>query len=95
MKISELKHGQKDVNVKGEIIKVMDVKTFPRMGEPGRVAISRLKDSTGTIDLTLWDEEIDKVKEGQTLEISNATVKQYNGSLQITTGRKGKITVLE
>lgn len=56
---------------------------------------SLIADETGAIQLVLWDENIDKVEEGNTVRISNAFVKVFRGKMQLNLGRYGKIEVLD
>ncbi len=64
---------------------------FSRMGKLGRVCTAKIKDASGTMDLTLWDDAIDAVQEGDTLKLTDCWVKEWNGNLQASTGRNGKI----
>jgi len=65
------------------IVKVVS-KTKPRevSGGAHRVAEALVGDDTGSIYLTLWDDALDKVKEGQILNIKNAYVNLFRGSMR-------------
>lgn len=95
MNISELQPRQREVNVKVEIVEISPVREFDKFGEKGRVASATIKDDSGTMALTLWNEQIDQVKEGDKVEITNGYVNEWQGEKQLTTGRKGTITKLE
>jgi len=56
---------------------------------------SLIADETGAIQLVLWDENINKVNEGDTVRITNAFVKVFRGRMQLNLGRYGKIEVLD
>ena len=90
-KIQTLKPGQRGVDTKGEIVEMSPVKTFTRMGSPGRVVVAVLKDDTGKINLTLWDEEVEEYEEGDEVKIENCSVTEFRGVKQIKTGRNGTI----
>ena len=94
MKINELKPGQGKVNIKGKVTELGTVREFEKFGKPGKVANAKMADDTGKITLTLWNEEIDKVKEGSNVEITNGWVKEYQGEMQVTAGRFGELHVL-
>ena len=44
-------------------------------------------DGTGEIKVTLWNEDIDNVKTGDKIQITNGYVNEWQGELQLTTGR--------
>ena len=91
MNINELSIKEKSVTVKGTIIDISTVKTFARFGNPGKIAVAVLKDETGKIDLTLWDEEADKFKVGDEVVVEDGKVKEFRGVKQISAGTKGSI----
>lgn len=91
MDISEIKKPIKKVFLSGVIVEKNEPRIFSRMGDPGKLAVAVLKDKTGRIDLILWDGDVDLVEEGDEVVLENCFVKEYNGSLQVTTGRNGSI----
>jgi len=94
MAISELKAGQGNVTVEGEITEVQQARTFEKFGKSGKVANAILKDDSGQIKLSLWNEQIDQIKVGSKIRISNGYVSEWNGTLQLTTGKLGKLEVI-
>jgi replication factor A1 len=95
MKISELKPGMRRVDVAGakvlEISQPRDVTT--RAGEQSRVAEAMVSDDSGTVKLTLWNEQIDQVKVNNSVSIENGYVTSFRGETQLNVGRYGKLTV--
>ena len=81
LKISDLLSGMKRVNVIGKIIKMYGIREFTKNGQQRKVATLMLGDDSGTIRVVLWDtnhiELIERgtIKEGNTIEITNATVR--------------------
>ena len=53
------------------------------------------KDETGEIQLTLWNEEIELVPLNAKIRITNGYVKEWNGALQLSAGKYGKIEVIQ
>ena len=92
MNINELQVKQRDVELTVEVTEVGEPREFQRFGTPGRVSSAKVKDSTGEITLTLWNEQIDLVKVGDKLELKECFVNEWQGEKQLTTGRKGTIT---
>jgi len=95
MKIGELKPKQGSVEVVAEVVEISDVKEFQKFGKPGRVANAKIKDDSGEISLTLWNEQIDQISVGDKIEIKDGFVNEWQGNLQITTGRNGTLTKVE
>jgi replication factor A1 len=62
---------------------------------PGQVAEATLKDESGEIKTTLWNENITKVHIGDIVSIENAYVDSYKGDIQLNIGRYGKISKVE
>jgi len=58
------------------------------------VANAVAKDETGDIKITLWNDEIDRIKGGDRVSIQNGYVSEWQGELQVSTGRFGKIEVV-
>ncbi len=94
MKISELKLREGKVEVVGEITDKGETREFIKFGRPGRVATATLKDDSGSVQLTLWNEDIDKVNVGDMVKIENGYVGEWQGEPQLTTGRLGKLEVI-
>ncbi len=94
MAISELKAGQGNVTVEGEITEVAPSRTFEKFGKSGKVANATLKDDSGQIKLSLWNEQVDLVKQGVRVRITNGYVNEWKGELQLTTGKFGKLEIL-
>ncbi|MEM2904251.1 MAG: OB-fold nucleic acid binding domain-containing protein [Candidatus Bathyarchaeia archaeon] len=94
MNISELKDGMRSVNVQGRVTSISSVRNVvTRSGQPGRVATAELVDDSGTVKLTLWNENIDAVAVGDTVQIENGYVTSFRGETQLNVGRYGKISV--
>ncbi|MFQ5406246.1 MAG: OB-fold nucleic acid binding domain-containing protein [Candidatus Micrarchaeia archaeon] len=94
MNISELKSEMGNVSIKAEVVDIEDVREINKMGRTLRVANATLKDESGTIALVLWNENIDKIQVGNTVEIENGYVKSWQDKPQITLGKFGKMTVV-
>lgn len=97
MKISELKSNS---NFDEVVLKIIEKKeprnVIRRYGGTARVCDLIGEDEEGnTIQITLWNEEIDTVEENEKIKIIDGWVKEWNGNLQISTGRNGKIEKIE
>ena len=94
MLIKDLQPKQGKVDVEVEVTEVSPPREFNKFGKMGRVANAKVKDSSGTITLTLWNEEIDKVKVGSKIKITNGYVSEWQGEKQLSAGKFGQIEVL-
>ena len=94
MAIKDLKPKQGNVTITADIIEKGDVREFQKFGKAGRVCNARIKDATGEISMTLWNDEIDQVNAGDTITIENGYVNEWQGEKQLTTGKMGKLEVL-
>lgn len=94
MKISELKVGTGSISLDAEVVSIEPTREINKYGRKLRVANATIKDDSGTITLVLWNDEIDKVKEGAKIKIENGYVNEWQGNPQLTLGKFGKMTVL-
>lgn len=95
MAIKDLKAKEGNVDLVVEITDKANVREFQKFGKPGRVCNAKAKDDTGEIVLTLWNDDVDKVKVGDKVHIINGYVGEWQGELQLGTGRYGKLEVIE
>ena len=95
MKISELEFNQRKVEVEAVVQEIGEVKEFSKFGNPGRVTAATIKDDSGEVQLTLWNEQIDLVKKGDKIRITNGYIKEWQGEKQLNIGRYGELEVLE
>jgi ssDNA-binding replication factor A large subunit len=95
MKISDLKSGTGNVNITAEIVSIEAPReVMGKFGKRLRVASAKLKDDSGEITLSLWNEDTDKFAQGDKVSITDGWVSDYKGELRISAGRSGKIVKL-
>jgi len=93
-KITELRAGMSRVDVAATVIQMSEPRDVTtRRGEQMKVATARVKDDSGEINLTLWNEQIDQVKVGNAVKIENGYTTSFRGETQLNVGRYGKLTV--
>ncbi len=92
--IKDLKPKQAKVEIEAEVVEISPVREFNKFGKVGRVANAKIKDSSGQITLTLWNEEIEKVKVGNKIHITNGYVSEWQGDKQLSAGRFGQLEVI-
>ncbi len=95
MNIKELTPKMGNVELVAEVADIGAVREFNKFGKAGRVATAKLKDDTGEIELSLWNEQIDQFGKGDTVKVTNGYVKEYQGEMQLTTGMRGTIELVK
>jgi len=91
MKISELTVRQGNVDVEGTIKEIGEIKNFNKFGRELRVADAILEDDSGTVKLSLWNDDVEKFKAGDKVKITNGYVNEFQGEKQLTAGKFGKM----
>ncbi len=95
MKISQLKDGERKVDVIAEIIELGQTRTVNlRAGGTATVCTAYVKDGTGIVELSLWNEQISKVKVGDTVHVKNGYTTSFRGNIQLNIGRYGFLEVM-
>lgn len=69
--------------------------TARRTGKAHLVANAVIADSTGKIDLTLWNWDIDEVEKGKVYTLVGGHVELYEESMRIVKGRSGEYRIVE
>ena len=87
--IDNLRFGMKGIDVTAKIIEVPPIKTvFSRWGSQCYVSNVKIEDETGSIRLSLWNGQVDKVRVGDEVELTNCYVSQFAGQPQLRLRRK-------
>jgi len=97
VKVSELGPYSKQVNTSVKVVQKGEAReTVSRQdGTTHRVLDALVGDDTGTIYMTLWDENIDKVNEGDSVNVKNGYVRPFKGSMRLNIGRYGSLEPAE
>ncbi len=96
LQIEELRFGMKGVDVTAKIVEVPPIKTvISRWGLQCFVSNVMISDETGSIRLSLWNKQIDKVRVGDEVELTNCYVSRFAGQPQLRLKRKsGTISII-
>jgi replication factor A1 len=96
MKISELQSGMKRVEIEASVVdKGAPRQVKSRFGDDMyNVADAIVQDDTGSIKLTLWNEQIDQINIGDNIKIENGYITSFKGEIQLNIGKFGKFTIL-
>lgn len=94
MKISELKSGQSKVDIEATVTEIGETREFDRFGRTIKVATAKIKDDSGSMNLSLWNDDVGRVKKGDKIKVTNGYVNEFQGELQLTSGKFGKLEVI-
>lgn len=85
----------KRVSIEAKVVEKTDPRevTSRFKDETYMVATATIKDETGSIKLTLWNEQIDQVNIDDSIKVENGYVTSFKGEIQLNIGRYGKLTV--
>lgn len=100
LKVENIVPDMRKVTIKARIVSISDVNTFDRDdGDEGKVQNMVLGDDTGTIRLTLWDEQTEiaeKVSEGDAIKIGGAyTVEDDRGNAELRLGDEAQVKMAD
>jgi replication factor A1 len=86
----------RSINLKAKVVgKSTPRYVFSRFGDALTLSTATISDGTGSVRMSLWNAEIDKVSIGDTIQINDGRVKTFRGELQVSLGRKGRLQVIE
>ncbi len=95
MDIKDLRNGMKRVTVEANVVEKGETREVRSRykDETYNVADAVVADETGSIKLTLWNEQIDQVEVGNKIKIENGYVTSFKGEIQLNVGKFGTMTV--
>jgi replication factor A1 len=93
--IANLRPGMKHVTIAGTVQHISSTTVVTtRWGTEAVVANATITDGSGTILFSLWNAQIDRVQEGDSIEIRDGYIVAYHGALQIRLKRNGSYQIL-
>ena len=93
LQIRDLRSGMAQVCLKAKVLEIpKPVLVYTRYGNYASVANALIEDETGTIRLCLWNEQIQSISAGDTIQIENARASTFKGQRQLNIGRKGLLS---
>ena len=92
-KVGDLTPQSKAVNVTAKVVSKTEIREIPmgRDGSPHKVSDALVGDETGVVYVTLWDDNIEKVNEGDTIRVENGYVTLFKGNIRLNIGKYGKL----
>lgn len=94
--IRDLRSGMKQVCLKAKVLEIPKPSlVYTRYGTQASVTNALIADETGTIRLCLWNEQIDSISTGDTIQIENARASTFKGQRQLNIGRRGLLSCVD
>ncbi len=92
-KVGELTPQSRAVNITAKVVSKTEIREIPmgRDGSAHKVSDALVGDETGVVYLTLWDDNIEKVNDGDTIRIENGYVTLFKGNIRLNIGKYGKL----
>ncbi|MBS3157661.1 hypothetical protein J4206_00050 [Candidatus Woesearchaeota archaeon] len=94
MAVKDLQPRQGKVDITLDIVEKGEIRSFNKFGKEGSVCNATGRDDTGTIKVSLWNDEITKVNVGDKIKITNGYVNEWQGELQLSAGKFGKLEIV-
>ena len=95
-KIGDLKVGMKKVNLKAEVLEIPESRTvYTRYGTTACISNALIRDETGSMKMSLWNQQINTVHKGDVIDVKNGTVAWFSGEKQLRLGRSGSLSVIK
>ena len=92
----EAKQMRSGINVQGKIRDKGEVRTVTTKFGETKVCDAFLEDESGSIKLTLWADDTEKVKNGDTVKLEGGYTTSFREVIQLNKGRKdGKLEVIQ
>jgi replication factor A1 len=92
--IRDLHVGMRHINLNARVLEIPEPTcVYTRFGNNAVVANVLIGDSTGTIKLCLWNNQISCISVGDNIQIRNARAFVFRGEKQLRVGNKGMLRV--
>jgi replication factor A1 len=96
VKVETLTPNSRGVNTIVKVVSKGEVRSVTgRDYSVRRVADALVGDETGSLYMTLWDDKIDAINDGTTLQITNGYINLFRGNMRLNIGKYGSYEVLE
>ena len=91
----EAKQMRSGIDVQGKIRDKGEVRTVNTKNGETKVCGAYLEDDIGRIKITLWGDDTERVKDGDTVKLEGGYTTSFRNEIQLNKGRKdGKLEVI-
>ncbi len=95
--VGNLNPGSRSLNLTVKVISKNPIREVVsrRDGTSHRVTEALVADETGAILLTLWDDTIESITDGDVVVVNNGYIRLFRGSMRLNIGRFGSLEASE
>jgi replication factor A1 len=93
--VKDMTETSKNVNATLKVIEIGEVKDIKSQFGDKRVCEVKVADATGSILLSLWDDQIGKIAVDDTISIQNGYISVVRNSMRLNIGKYGKMLLAE
>ena len=95
--VGNLNPGSRSLNLTVKVISKNPIREVVsrRVGTSHRVTEALVADETGAILLTLWDDTIESITDGDVVVVNNGYIRLFRGSMRLNIGRFGSLEASE
>lgn len=93
--VKDMTENSKNVNATLKVIEIGEVKEIKSQYGDKRVCEVKVADATGSILLSLWDDQIGKIAAGDSISIQNGYISVVRNSMRLNIGKYGKMLLSE
>lgn len=95
MKADRVKPGMRNLNLDLKVVEKGEPHSFQSDRGEGRVATAVCEDSSGKINVSLWNEDVDRVEVGDRIHIENGYSRLFKDEVHVSAGKYGELEVSE
>lgn len=93
--VKDMNENSKNVNATLKVLEIGEVKDIKSQYGDKRVCEVKVADGTGSILLSLWDDQIGKIAAGDIISIQNGYISVVRNSMRLNIGKYGKMLLSE
>jgi len=95
LKVKDMDVNSKNINALVKVLEVGEPKDIPSRFGDRKVSEIKVGDETGCILMSLWNDQIGKVKVGDVISIENGYISVVRNSMRLNIGKYGKMLISE
>lgn len=96
MKANDVKPEMRRIDLDLKIVEIEEPRPYvSRAGREGKVTTAIGEDDSGRVKISLWDNDADRVKVGNTVRIRNGYARLFRDEIHVSAGMYGKLEVAE
>ncbi len=93
--VNDLTENSKNVNATLKVIEIGETKEINSKFGTKHVCEVKVADKTGSVLLSLWDDQIGKIAVGDVIDVQNGYISIVRNSMRLNIGKYGKILLSE